>query len=320
MKATRWFFIAAAIAGGFAASARSQIVNGIQAVVHDSVVTRYEVEELTSRFEPTLRRQFSTRPEAYTTELAKVRNDSAEKLIERHLILNDYKASGLAVPESYLEEIIQEEIRNDYGNRANLTKTLQAQGLTFEKYRQQSRDRIVEGLMRNRNISQETIVSPHKIEVYYKEHQADYAVEAQVKLRMIVLNVPTASDMDAAKKTAAEITAKIKEGAPFSEMASIYSQGSQKNQGGDLGWVEEKGLRKELREAAAGLKAGELSSPIETADTVYLVLVEDKRPAHARPLNEIREEIEKILLQQEQSRAAKRYIDKLKKKTFVRYF
>ena len=50
------------------------------------------------------------------------------------------------------------------------------------------------------------------------------------------------------------------------------------------------------------------------------MLVEEKRDAHSRPINEVREEIEKVLFDQQRTKASQRYIDKLKKKTFVRYF
>ena len=103
-------------------------------------------------------------------------------------------------------------------------------------------------------------------------------------------------------------------------MATIYSQGSKHNEGGDWGWVERRVLRKELAEPAFALKPGELSEVIETPEAIYLMLVEDQRKAHRRPLAEVRSEIERVLLTEEQNRLRRQYIDKLKKKTYVRYF
>ena len=50
------------------------------------------------------------------------------------------------------------------------------------------------------------------------------------------------------------------------------------------------------------------------------MLVEQTRPAHVRPLSDIRDDIEKTLRTQEQARVQKQWIDSLKKKTFIRYF
>ena len=48
--------------------------------------------------------------------------------------------------------------------------------------------------------------------------------------------------------------------------------------------------------------------------------VEDRKLEHIRPLNEVRNEIEKKLQTEEEQRLQKQWIGQLKKKTFVRYF
>lgn len=115
-------------------------------------------------------------------------------------------------------------------------------------------------------------------EIGGKAQKDDSKVNEEVKLRMIVLNKPDSGDAAPVRKLAEEIAGKIKEGAAFSEMARTYSQG--RNQGGDWGWIKPSVLRKELAEAAISLKSGESSGIIETPEAIYLMLVEDKRPAH----------------------------------------
>ena len=121
-------------------------------------------------------------------------------------------------------------------------------------------------------------------------------------------------------KLAQEIRDKIKEGAPFAEMAGIHSQGSQQHQGGDWGWVERSVLRKELADVAFNLPINAVSEVIDTPDTCYLMLVEDKKAARVRPLTDVAVEIERTLHLQEQKRLQDQWINGLKKKTFIRYF
>jgi peptidyl-prolyl cis-trans isomerase SurA len=52
----------------------------------------------------------------------------------------------------------------------------------------------------------------------------------------------------------------------------------------------------------------------------YLLCVEDVRGNHVRPLSEIREEIEKTLIVEERGKALKKWINKLRAKTFVQTF
>jgi len=223
------------------------------------------------------------------------------------------------LPESVIDEFVQERLQSlAGGDRVTLNKTLQAQGLTYEKWRQRIRDDFVVSQMRLKNIQSEIIISPYKIETYYLAHQDEFKIADQVKLRMIMLTNSPSVAPGQIRQLAEEIVAKIKEGAAFTEMATIYSQG--RYPGGDWGWIERKILRPELADVAFSLKPGELSGVVETPEALYLMLAEDKRAAHVRPLSEVRDEIERTMLTAERARLQKLWIERLRKKTFVLYF
>ena len=307
-------------------SVRAEWVNAIAVIVNDAIVTMDEVEGPIAPEIDLLIRQYRTQPKILEEKVGKLKENRTELLVEHQLILHDFKTAGYNLPESIIDEEIQDRIRRQFGDRMTLTKTLQAKGITYETYRQQVRELFIIEALRAKNISSALIISPHKIETYYVQHRDDFKVEEQVKLRMIVLNRASSDDAGATKKLAQEILGKIEEGASFSEMATIHSEGSQAKQGGDWGWVEKYNkdgspvLRKELFEVAFALKAGQRSGVIEATDACYLMLVEDRRPAHLKSLGEVRNEIEKNLLVQERARLQKKWIDRLKNKSFVRYF
>jgi len=304
----------------FAPLSRADLADGVKAIVNDTVITYAQVEELTAPAVDALRREYADQPDEFQKKLAETLSDSLEQLVERQLILHDFDVEGYKLPDSVVDELVQDRIRESFdGDRVTLMKTLQADGETFEQFRKDIRDRYIVSALRNKNISQEIVISPYKVESYYLAHQGDFKVEDEIKLRMIVLNKSSADDTNALN-LAREIQTKIKEGATFQEMASVYSQGSQQHQGGDWGWVERSVLRKELADAAATLKTGQVSDVIETPESDYLMLIEQTRPAHVKPLNEIRDDIEKTLRTQEQARIEKQWIESLKKKTFIRYF
>jgi len=381
MRAFRTLVIAAAVTGSpLHVRGASELVNGINAVVHDSVVTLAEVDIMTMPAQEVLVRQYRSQPEVYLKKLTDARNDSLEQLIQRQLILCDFKAT-FNQPER--KEIIDKEINKEVdqeidaeirarfgGNRMSLIQTVQAQGITLERHRQQTRDRIIISWLRQKNISSELIVSPHRVDVYYQAHRDEFKVQEEVKLRMIVLKCPGDNEAPRTERLTEDILTKLKEGATFTEMATIHSEGSQRGQGGDLGWWEVARLNKYLADTAASLQAGQHSGVMSrsagddcwvlqyekgvptvgrhyVADTTlkkesmveerrfenasaatnlpppiefYLMLVEDKHPERFKTLTEVREQIEKDLLAQERARVEKQWVDKLKKKTFVRVF
>ncbi|MGV3771567.1 MAG: peptidylprolyl isomerase, partial [Verrucomicrobiales bacterium] len=225
---------------------------------------------------------------------------------------------GYVVPESYIQNRINEDIKK-FGDRLNLTKTLQAQGITFETYRTRIRERVILDLMWRQKVPNDPLISPAKIENYYVQNRDKFNVEDQVKLRMIVLNNTAQSPVDA-KKLADEIHLKLNEGVPFEELASLYSQGSQAAQGGDWGWVEKKVLREDLAEVAFKLKPGQRSGVIETEQGVFIMKVEEAKVSYTKSLSEVRDEIEATLKAEENKRLRKQWIAQLKQKSFVRYF
>jgi len=302
---------------------RAELADGILAIVNNSVITREQVAEFVAPAIDALRQQYAgpdNASDVFQQKASAVFNDGLEQLIDRQLILHDYETSGyVPLPDSFVDQLVQDRIRERYGDRITFMKTLQAQGMTYEQFRKDVRDQYIISAMRAKNVSQEIVISPYKIESYYLAHQDDFKVEDQVKLRMIVLN-KSSDDDQSAHRMAGEILTQIKQGASFAQMASVYSQGSQRSDGGDWGWIDRSVLRKQLADIAFSLKPGQMSDIIDTPQACYLMLVEQKRPAHVRSLNEVRDDIEATLRAHEQSRLEKQWISDLKKKTFIRYF
>ncbi len=296
------------------------LATGINAIVHDSVVTYEQVGSLTDQTADVLRRQYARQPEEFGKRMAKAREENLEKLTSRELILHEFQTAGYALPDSVINDIVESRLRAMFGDRRTAAKTLQARGMNFEKFRQQEKDRFIVDAMRNKNISAEIMISPVKIEAYYKAHPGQFKVEDQVKMRLIALNKSSDTNALDARKMCEEILSQIKAGASFAEMATNYSQGAEAKRGGERPWDVISELRKELGDAARALKPGEVSDVIETPESCYLVKIEDKKVEHVKPLADVREEIERDLLTQERDRLEKQWIAKLRKKTFVRYF
>ena len=238
--------------------------------------------------------------------------------MQRQLILHEFKTAGYSLPESVLDELVDETIKNQFGDRATCTKTLEARGISIEKFRQQIRERFIIEQLRMKNVSSEIIISPHKVETYYLSHREDFKEEDRVKLKRITLN-PAGDPKDPdPKELAKEILQRLKEGASFTDMAAIYSQGSQETRDGL--WYDRSALRPELAKAAFALKPGQWSGIIEVSGVTYLLMVDELTTAHYKSLAEVRDIIEKNLLSEERARLEKQWIDRLKKKTFIQIF
>jgi peptidyl-prolyl cis-trans isomerase SurA len=300
-----------------AQAAPGELINGILVMVNDQVITYKDVTMAMREDEEFVRQRFGRQPQVFQEKLKALRAETLERMIEDRLVLNEFKSLNRPLPESYLEGRINEDIKQRFGDRLTAIKTLQQGGVTFESYRDKMRDNTILQLMWNARVPRDPVISPTRMENYYVANQEKYRLEDRVKLRMIVLtNGVGTAPLELAK----EIAKKVDDGASFSEMARVYSHGSQAADGGDWGWVEKKVLREDLAKVAFSLRAGQRSEPLETPTGVYLMYVEQIDPGHIRSLSEVREEIEATLKTEEVKRLRQQFVSRLRKKSFVRYY
>jgi len=313
-----------------APAATPEIVDGVAAVVNDRVITYSEVRMLALPAIERLRQQYDgdeLHAKARTAHM-----DALNQLIERALILQEFKEKGYNIPDNIIEQELSGVIANDFGgSRETFIKTLEAQKMTLAQYREQIRERIIVQAMRSRKVQQEVVVSPAKMEKYYQEHLEEYKVGDQIKLRMIVVRRPstnsvtTASSTDATaddphRKLSDEIFAKLDAKESFDSLARTYSEAKEAKDGGDWGWITRDNLREELREAAFRLKPGQHSAIVETMDGYYILQVDDVQPAHVKPLAEVRDQIESILLQQKRAKLQEEWVKQLRAKAYIHVF
>lgn len=296
-----------------------ELTDRIGAIVGDTPITQQEVEHLVDADERALLDRYMGQPDVLSKKLASLEESGTEILIQREAILQDFK-KNIKVPDSIIEEYVQERIKQRFnGNNVELTKQLQIEGLTREQFKKRIRDQFIVDAMREKFIT-EPIISPKKVEDFYLVHRNDFKVEDQVKMRMIVLARNTGDTDEIVERTrrrAAEILLQLKGGATFADLARTYSEGSTAKDGGDTGWEDVSIVNKSLAVELEKLKPGQYSGVIETPTAFYLVMLEDRHPAHFKPLSEVREEIEHKLDAEERDRLGKKWIDRLKEKTFI---
>jgi peptidyl-prolyl cis-trans isomerase SurA len=305
--------------------ARAELITAVAVVVNDSVITLGEIRDLVSQAAQTVAAKYGSDRAGFDLELTKLHDEAVEGMVEDKLVLHAFAISGYVtnVLEAFIDDDIQRTIKERYyGDRARLIQSLHAKGQTYEMFRRQQREQIIIEFMKQQNISNphKILISPLKIEQYYQAHRDEFKMDDQVKLRMIFLPQPSDSPPGAVKKLGEEILAKIDAGVPFEEMASVYSAGSHRSEGGDRGWVDRTYFKPSLATVAFSLKPGQHSGVLEEPEGCYLLMVEDTKPAHVKEMKEVRDDIERTLRNNENLRLRQLWIDRLKRKSYINYY
>ncbi|MEA1923327.1 MAG: peptidyl-prolyl cis-trans isomerase [Pseudomonadota bacterium] len=150
--------------------------------------------------------------------------------------------------------------------------------------------------------------TPEDVNQYYQTHADEFKQPKQVRARHILVKD---------EKEAKAIEAELKKGADFATVAKDKSSCPSSAKGGDLGFFTRDRMVKEFSDTAFALKVGEVSAPVKTQFGYHIIEVVEIKEAGAKPLDEVRTEIENKLTQENKSRVFKEYIDSLKKKTKV---
>jgi parvulin-like peptidyl-prolyl isomerase len=307
-----------------ALAAEPEVIDGIAAVVKlneassADVITYSEVRDVSAPKEKLLRDQY--RGEELVTKIKEARAEALKDLIDRQLIVQAFKKEGYQIPDHYLDQRVQDIIRENFnGDRNTFIKTLQAQTFTLGEFRKLETEKMIVQAMRHKNVEVNTIISPNKIQDYYRKHAAEFTSKEQVKLRMIMISAGT-SDRAGQKAMAEEVLSKLVNGAEFDRMAQIYSEDSTRDLGGDWGWIDRGTLTAPLEKVAFGLRLGKVSNIVEVGGNYYILKVEGRQGGVTRPFAEVRDEIEKKLTSEEAQAMQERWLASLRQKAYIKMY
>jgi len=152
-------------------------------------------------------------------------------------------------------------------------------------------------------------VTQAEIQQYYTQNQAQYKVDAEVKVRHILISVdPNAGPAaDAAAKAKAQgILDQIRKdnGKNFAELAKKYSDDpGSKDQGGELGWIKHGVTVPQFDQTAFAQRPGQISGLVRTQYGYHIIQTEAVQPAHVKPLSEVQASIVDALTKQKEGQA-----------------
>jgi peptidyl-prolyl cis-trans isomerase SurA len=274
------------------AGSTDQRVDGIAAVVGDSVIFRTDVEEQILR----LQARGATIPTAAEARRV-VERDILEGLVNQQILLQAaLRDSTITIGDDRVESTLRlawdEEIRR-WGTEAALRDELErSQRLTILQYRAQLREEIRRDLLvqtflqARRREARPVPVSDAEVEAFFQS-QRDQLTRRPATLtfqQIFVQPSPGDSVMTAAREEIERILGLLREGEDFASLARQFSDDpGSRQQGGDIGWYRRgDGLVQEFEDAAFRLREGGIVGPVETMFGAHLIQVERVRGAERR--------------------------------------
>lgn len=298
-----------------------RFANGIAAIVEDKVITVDDVRREIAPLIAQLQREARNERE-FNEKLEQLQDDVIQSLIDRVLIVKEFrKDEKKHIPDSFIDnrlaDILSEQFDND---RSKFLAYLHSRGTTLREYRREVEEDIIYQYMRQEQRKSQSIVSPVRIETFYNENKDRFYQEDGVHLRLIQFSRANGETDDDLRAKANLVMARLKAGEKFEDLAREYSQDSRRAKGGDWGWQKRSDLKPEFSEPLFSLKKGEVSDPIILPEGCFILYAEDRKYAGIQPIDEVRDEIERVLVQQMSRNSQEHWLERLRRNGYVKHY
>ncbi|CAM2910269.1 peptidylprolyl isomerase [Rariglobus hedericola] len=298
-----------------------RFANGVVAVAEDKVITVDDLRREIAPRVPALQRSARNEKD-FNERLETLQDEIIQQMIDRILIVKEFKKDEKRrVPESFINNAIAEEqIRRFDGDRAKFLAYLRNSGLTYRDYRKKVEDDMIYDYMRGQQRKNQNIVSPARVEAFYNENKDRFMQDDQVHMRLLSLTRQPGDTDEQLLARAAVVTDRFKAGTKFEDLARELSQDSKRTKGGDWGWQPRADLKPEFSEPLFKLEKGQITAPIVAPEAVYVLYVEDRKFAGTQSLADVREQIERTLINQMARESEERWIERLRRNAYVKIY
>ncbi|HUN69600.1 MAG TPA: peptidylprolyl isomerase [Burkholderiales bacterium] len=255
---------------------RVVLVDRVVAVVGREVVTASELNERREFAERQLQRQGTPLPERGVLE-----RQILERLIMDKAQLQLARENGIRVEEIQLDRALERIAENNRMTLTALRQSLEKDGVSFEKFRNEVREQIQMQRLREREVDDRIEVSESEIDTFLAE-ATGAGSRNEYNLVHVLVRVPeqaSPEQIDVARKKAEKARAEAAAGADFAKVAASYSDAPDALQGGMLGWRAEDRLPEIFAAAVKGMKPGETSAVLRSAGGFHVVKLIERRGA-----------------------------------------
>ncbi|MEJ0001135.1 MAG: M56 family metallopeptidase [Verrucomicrobiota bacterium] len=252
---------------------------GIAAIIDGHVITIRELKQQWQAVEDSARANLDG--EALRKQLEILHNSVLHALVERHLIIDDFRAHG-TIPRSATDERIADIIKDQYGgDRAAFLRALAQRGESLDRLRESIEENAIVGYERNKHVDVPAWD-------YFQQHLELFPQETWIKVSVIAIPWDDGVRFDPnsdnpRRREALQALDQLQHGADFATVADKYKARYFFPDGQSTSWITETGpcsvQLPALWAAVEKLSPGQVSGIFEGGWFYGIARVEERRAA-----------------------------------------
>ncbi len=260
-----------------ASQAPIQALDAIIAVVNDDVVVRSELDTEIDLILPQMQKAGTAPPPRPQLE-----KQVLDRLILKRLQAQRARDLGIQVEEATLNEALTNIAQRNGLSLEELQATLEAGGIRFADFREDTRSQIVTSRLQNQEVVNKIQITDQEIDRFLERESSRLIEREQVRLQHILIALPenpTPAQVQAAEAKATRLVARLRGGEDFAKVAAAESDGRNALQGGDLGWFEMGAVPSLVSELAFTMAEGEISDPLSSPSGYHIIKLNEIKAA-----------------------------------------
>jgi len=213
------------------------------------------------------------------------REELARQVLERLIVektqLQWAKEIGLKIEDSTVNDAEENVARQNGLTVPQLRERLTSLGLTPDGFRQNLRNELLLQRVREREVDNRVRVTEQEIDAYLREHAGgSTAADAVLHLAQILVAVPenaSPAEVDRLRSRAEQFARRAQAGDDFATLAQAFSDGPEKQTGGQMGARPADRYPTLFVEATRALPVGGVTAPVRSGAGFHVLKVLDKR-------------------------------------------
>jgi peptidyl-prolyl cis-trans isomerase SurA len=262
---------------GSAVAQTGSALDRVIAVVNSEAITSRELALRVAVVSRQLRKQNVELPPADILEkqvLDRLISNSAQMQLARTL--------GIGLDEASLDRAVANVADQNRLSVAALKDRVERDGISWSQFRDDIRQEIVSGRLREREVDARVFVSESDVDAFILEQEGADLSQKEYNVAQILLRLPTAAtpeQITAQRLRGEEILKQAAKGVDFNRLAVSFSDGPEAASGGVMGWRSADRIPQVFLEELANMRPGEVSKLVRSANGFHVLRLLDRRGA-----------------------------------------
>ena len=290
--------------GATSPSFAAKVEDRIAAIVNSDLIMLSEVRRELAPERERLEKHYRGEELSHRLQMAEAM--ALTTMIEQRLQLQEAKARSVEVGDQEVKQAVKQLIQQ--GEKIDDKDPVSTNSV---------RDQLTLLKVVDREVRSGVMVADPEMKRYYQEHRDRFALPEEYTLSQILIKPRSSDEVADARAKGREVTALLKQGESFEDLALRYSDGPTASRGGRLGLVRQGELLPAIERGVSNLVPGGISDIIESPEGLHIVRLDDKKPKQFRPFEEVRQEIQALVFQQKSEDMFQSWLADLKNKAYI---